>query len=118
MHEWLDAVTGLAPVPRAQPAEPGPIPPDEPARRRFVVRVQVNINPQLSDRIGFAQISSGGSRTVGSSLVEVIDALVLFGDRARDRRCRRGAGPRVRRATLCGRGAESDSSVCRSGGAR
>lgn len=58
MHKWL------APAPRVQLAEPGLIPPDEPRAADFVVRVQVNINPQLSDHIGFARISSGVSRTV------------------------------------------------------
>jgi hypothetical protein len=114
LQKQFTIVTALATTPQTQPAEPGPIRPDEPRAVDVVVRAQVNIDPQLSDRIGFARTSSGGSRMLGSSLVEVNDALLQFNDQ----RCRRDAGPGVRRAMLCGRGAESDSSVCRSGGAR
>ena len=55
---------------RPQPAEPAPTLPDEPRAGDFLVRAQVDINPQRSDRIGFVRISSGVSRTLGSSLVE------------------------------------------------
>jgi peptide chain release factor 3 len=58
VHKWLD------PTPRVQLAEPRSIPPDEPRAVDFVARAQVNINPQLSDHLGFARISSGVSRTV------------------------------------------------------
>ena len=62
VRELLQAVAGLAPPPRPQPARPRPIDPAEEQVAGFVFKVQANIDPQHRDRIAFLRISSGRFR--------------------------------------------------------
>src|SRR6202011_6189947 len=59
VRELLGGVAELAPAPRAQPADPRPIAPEEPKVAGFVFKVQANIDPQHRDRIAFVRIASG-----------------------------------------------------------
>ena len=58
----LDFLAAHAPGPRAQPAEPRPIEPDEAGTTGFVFKVQANMDPQHRDRIAFVRLCSGRFR--------------------------------------------------------
>ncbi|MFO1058741.1 MAG: peptide chain release factor 3 [Dongiaceae bacterium] len=60
--ELLRALATIAPVPRAQPAEPRDIAPAEPAVTGFVFKVQANMDPNHRDRIAFLRLCSGRFR--------------------------------------------------------
>ncbi|WP_380787945.1 peptide chain release factor 3 [Sphingomonas sp. R86521] len=57
--ELIAALADYAPPPRAQPAEPAPISPDEPEVTGFVFKVQANMDPNHRDRIAFMRLCSG-----------------------------------------------------------
>jgi len=58
----LEALATIAPPPGAQPAEPRPVAPDEPAVTGFVFKVQANMNPNHRDRVAFLRLCSGRFR--------------------------------------------------------
>ena len=62
MGELIDALARFAPSPQAQPAEPEPISPDDPAVTGFVFKVQANMNPMHRDRVAFMRLCSGRFR--------------------------------------------------------
>lgn len=57
--ELIAALAEHAPPPRAQPAEPAPIGPEEKEVTGFVFKVQANMDPQHRDRIAFMRLCSG-----------------------------------------------------------
>ena len=57
--ELIAALAAYAPAPRAQPAEPAPVSPDEAEVTGFVFKVQANMDPQHRDRIAFMRLCSG-----------------------------------------------------------
>jgi len=57
--ELIAALADYAPPPRAQPAEPAPVSPDEPEVTGFVFKVQANMDPNHRDRIAFMRLCSG-----------------------------------------------------------
>jgi peptide chain release factor 3 len=59
VRELLRGIAELAPPPRAQPAQPRPIEPDEKKVCGFVFKVQANIDPQHRDRVAFLRLCSG-----------------------------------------------------------
>jgi peptide chain release factor 3 len=59
VRELLRGIAELAPAPRAQPAEPHAIEPDDEKVSGFVFKVQANIDPQHRDRIAFLRLCSG-----------------------------------------------------------
>src|SRR3546814_918458 len=60
--ELIDALAAYAPGPRAQPAEPAPISPENNEVTGFVFKVQANMDPQHRDRIAFMRLCSGTFR--------------------------------------------------------
>jgi peptide chain release factor 3 len=58
----LDGLAVAAPAPRAQPAEPRPVRPEEPAVAGFVFKVQANMDPNHRDRVAFLRVCSGRFR--------------------------------------------------------
>ena len=60
--ELIAALADYAPPPRAQPAEPAPVTPDEKEVTGFVFKVQANMDPQHRDRIAFMRLCSGTFR--------------------------------------------------------
>ncbi|MGE0260722.1 MAG: peptide chain release factor 3 [Alphaproteobacteria bacterium] len=59
VSDLLRVLAAHAPAPRAQPAEPRPVAPDEPAVSGFVFKVQANMDPNHRDRIAFLRLCSG-----------------------------------------------------------
>ncbi|MBI5506442.1 MAG: peptide chain release factor 3 [Deltaproteobacteria bacterium] len=57
--ELLQALIELAPAPRAQPAAPRDVSPDEAAVTGFVFKVQANMDPNHRDRVAFVRLCSG-----------------------------------------------------------
>ncbi|MDX3899008.1 MAG: peptide chain release factor 3 [Sphingobium sp.] len=60
--ELIDALADHAPPPRAQPAEPAPVAPDDSEVTGFIFKVQANMDPQHRDRIAFMRLCSGKFR--------------------------------------------------------
>ncbi|MGE5538137.1 MAG: peptide chain release factor 3 [Gemmatimonas sp.] len=60
--ELLDALASIAPSPRAQPADPRPVAPDETSVTGFVFKVQANMDPNHRDRVAFVRLCSGRFR--------------------------------------------------------
>ena len=60
--ELIAALADYAPPPRAQPAEPAPVSPDEKEVTGFVFKVQANMDPNHRDRIAFMRLCSGTFR--------------------------------------------------------
>ena len=58
----LDGLADLAPPPRAQPAEPRAVEPEEPKVTGFVCMVLANMDPNHRDRIAFLRLCSGRFR--------------------------------------------------------
>jgi peptide chain release factor 3 len=57
--ELIAALAEHAPPPRAQPAEPAPVSPDNGEVTGFVFKVQANMDPNHRDRIAFMRLCSG-----------------------------------------------------------
>jgi len=57
--ELIDALSAHAPPPRAQPAEPAPVEPENNEVTGFIFKVQANMDPQHRDRIAFMRLCSG-----------------------------------------------------------
>ena len=57
--ELIGALAEHAPPPRAQPAEPAPVAPDNDEVTGFVFKVQANMDPNHRDRIAFMRLCSG-----------------------------------------------------------
>ena len=68
--ELLQAIGDWAPAPRAQPAQPKPISPNDGEVTGFVFKVQANMVPNHRDRIAFVRLSSGTFRR-GMKLLNV-----------------------------------------------
>jgi len=60
--DLIEALAAYAPPPRAQPATPRPVEPDELNVTGFVFKVQANMNPNHRDRIAFMRLCSGKFR--------------------------------------------------------
>ncbi|HWV13236.1 MAG TPA: peptide chain release factor 3 [Sphingobium sp.] len=60
--ELIDALATHAPPPRAQPAEPAPVEPENSEVTGFIFKVQANMDPQHRDRIAFMRLCSGKFR--------------------------------------------------------
>ncbi len=89
VEELIDALAKHAPSPRAQPAEPAPVSPDDPLMTGFIFKVQANMNPMHRDRIAFMRVCSGKFRRgmrlnqVGTGKSIAVHSPILFfaGDR-------------------------------------
>ncbi|MES2290428.1 MAG: peptide chain release factor 3 [Pseudomonadota bacterium] len=57
--DLIDAIARFAPSPRAQPAQPHDVSPDDPSVTGFVFKVQANMNPMHRDRVAFMRLCSG-----------------------------------------------------------
>jgi peptide chain release factor 3 len=57
--ELIDAIARLAPPPRTQPSEDGPVEPTRDEVTGFIFKVQANMDPQHRDRIAFMRMVSG-----------------------------------------------------------
>ena len=57
--EIVDAIARLAPEPRPQPSEDGPVSPERDEVTGFIFKVQANMDPQHRDRIAFMRMVSG-----------------------------------------------------------
>jgi peptide chain release factor 3 len=57
--DLIDALARFAPSPRAQPAEPQDVSPDDRSVTGFVFKVQANMNPMHRDRVAFMRLCSG-----------------------------------------------------------
>ncbi len=57
--DLIDAIARFAPSPRAQPAQPRDVSPDDPSVTGFVFKVQANMNPMHRDRVAFMRLCSG-----------------------------------------------------------
>ena len=60
--ELIDALGQHAPPPRAQPAEPAPVEPEQSEVTGFIFKVQANMDPMHRDRIAFMRLCSGKFR--------------------------------------------------------
>lgn len=58
----LDELAFAAPPPRAQPAEPRSVGPQEPEVTGFIFKVQANMDPHHRDRVAFMRVCSGRFR--------------------------------------------------------
>ncbi|MFO1190028.1 MAG: peptide chain release factor 3 [Alphaproteobacteria bacterium] len=76
VNELLQAIADIAPPPRAQPASPRDINPDEPAVTGFVFKVQANMDPNHRDRVAFLRLCSGRFRR-GMKLKQVATGKTL-----------------------------------------
>jgi peptide chain release factor 3 len=68
--DLIDAIARFAPSPRAQPAQPADVSPDDPSVTGFVFKVQANMNPMHRDRVAFMRLCSGRF-TRGMKLTQV-----------------------------------------------
>jgi peptide chain release factor 3 len=95
--ELIDALARFAPSPRAQPAEPEPVSPDDSAVTGFIFKVQANMNPMHRDRVAFMRLCSGKFRRgmklnqVGTGKSIAVHSPILFF--ARDRETAEEAWP-------------------------
>jgi peptide chain release factor 3 len=86
----IDALAHYAPSPRAQPAEPAPILPDDPKVTGFIFKVQANMDPMHRDRIAFMRLCSGKFRRgmklnqVGTGKSIAVHSPILFFARERE----------------------------------
>jgi peptide chain release factor 3 len=74
--ELLDGLAAWAPPPRAQPAVPRAVSPDEPRVTGFVFKVQANMDPNHRDRVAFVRLCSGRFRR-GMKLKQVSSGKTL-----------------------------------------
>jgi peptide chain release factor 3 len=90
VEELIDALARFAPSPRAQPAEPRPVSPDDPMMTGFIFKVQANMNPMHRDRIAFMRVCSGKFRRgmklnqVGTGKSLAVHSPILFFARDRE----------------------------------
>jgi len=66
----IHGLADFAPSPRAQPASPRAIEPEEPRVTGFVFKVQANMDPNHRDRIAFLRVCSGRFKR-GMKLVQI-----------------------------------------------
>ncbi|MDO6415523.1 peptide chain release factor 3 [Sphingomonas sp. BIUV-7] len=89
VEQLIEALAEHAPPPRAQPAEPREVKPDETAVSGFIFKVQANMNPQHRDRIAFMRLCAGRFRRgmklsqIGTGKTIAVHSPLLF--MARDR---------------------------------
>ena len=97
VEELIDALAGIAPAPRPQPAEPREVRPDEGQVAGFVFKVQANMNPQHRDRVAFMRLCAGRFRRgmklaqIGTGKTIAVHSPLLF--LARDREVAEEAWP-------------------------
>ncbi len=90
VEELIDALARFAPSPRAQPAEPRPVQPDDPLMNGFIFKVQANMNPMHRDRIAFMRVCSGKFKRgmklnqVGTGKSIAVHSPILFFARERE----------------------------------
>jgi peptide chain release factor 3 len=90
VDELIDALARFAPSPRAQPAEPAPVSPDDPGVTGFIFKVQANMNPMHRDRIAFMRLCSGKFKRgmklnqVGTGKSIAVHSPILFFARDRE----------------------------------
>jgi peptide chain release factor 3 len=90
VDELIDALARFAPSPRAQPAEPKPVSPDDAGVTGFIFKVQANMNPMHRDRIAFMRLCSGKFKRgmklnqVGTGKSIAVHSPILFFARDRE----------------------------------
>jgi peptide chain release factor 3 len=90
VEQLIDALAAIAPPPRAQPAEPRNVEPDEPNVAGFIFKVQANMNPQHRDRVAFMRICAGRFKRgmklsqIGTGKTIAIHSPILFFARERE----------------------------------
>jgi peptide chain release factor 3 len=90
VEEIINALADHAPSPRAQPADPKPVTPDDPLVTGFIFKVQANMNPMHRDRIAFMRLCSGKFRRgmklnqVGTGKSIAVHSPILFFARERE----------------------------------
>jgi peptide chain release factor 3 len=90
VEELINALAQFAPSPRAQPADPAPVSPDDAQVTGFIFKVQANMNPMHRDRIAFMRLCSGKFRRgmklnqVGTGKTMSIHSPILFFARERE----------------------------------
>ena len=90
VDELIDALARFAPSPRAQPAEPAPVSPDDAGVTGFIFKVQANMNPMHRDRIAFMRLCSGKFKRgmklnqVGTGKSIAVHSPILFFARDRE----------------------------------
>ena len=90
VEELINALAAYAPPPRAQPASPRPVSPDDPQVTGFIFKVQANMNPMHRDRIAFMRLCSGQFRRgmklnqVGTGKSIAVHSPILFFARERE----------------------------------
>ena len=95
VEQLLAGLADHGPPPRAQPARPAPVEPDEPRLTGFVFKMQANMDPNHRDRVAFVRICSGklqrGMKLTNSRLgktMAIHNPITFF---ARDRELVNGA---------------------------
>ena len=90
VEQLIDALAGYAPPPRAQPAEPREVQPDEAQVAGFIFKVQANMNPQHRDRVAFMRLCAGRFRRgmklaqIGTGKTIAVHSPILFFARERE----------------------------------
>ena len=78
VRDLINALTDMAPPPRAQPADQRSVAATEDAMSAFVFKIQANMDPNHRDRIAFARICSGTlKRGMRSKLVRTGKQITL-----------------------------------------
>ena len=90
VEELISALARFAPSPRAQPAEPAPVCPDDSQVTGFIFKVQANMNPMHRDRIAFMRLCSGKFKRgmklnqIGTGKAIAVNSPILFFARDRE----------------------------------
>ena len=88
--DLISALARFAPSPRAQPAEPAAVSPDDKNVTGFIFKVQANMNPMHRDRIAFMRLCSGKFKRgmklnqVGTGKAIAVNSPILFFARDRE----------------------------------
>ena len=90
VEQLIDALAAFAPSPRAQPAEPREVRPDEAQVSGFIFKVQANMNPMHRDRVAFMRLCAGKFRRgmklsqIGTGKTIAVHSPILFFARERE----------------------------------
>lgn len=82
--ELIEAIAAIAPPPREQPSDIGPVSPERDEVTGFIFKVQANMDPNHRDRIAFMRMVSGtfkrGMKLIPSALAKpvAIHSPILF----------------------------------------
>ena len=88
--DLISVLARFAPSPRAQPAEPAAVSPDDKNVTGFIFKVQANMNPMHRDRIAFMRLCSGKFKRgmklnqVGTGKAIAVNSPILFFARDRE----------------------------------